>query len=455
MKKWLTLFIVLITTSLLNGCSLDNGSPADPPTNMATTAGDGRVKVTWTGNSGVDYWLFTAADAALTAFNWVGLTNSHVYINVQTPFYMCGLLNGTTYYFAANGRVNGGPGGASSLTVNDIPRIAGSTWNAVTATPLGDLLGVGYMGLSACTNNSTSAAGSFAAVGVNGTIFTSDKIDGIAPTMSWTSHSVSAAFPHNFYAVAGYAANQNNTATPTLRWVAVGDGGASFISTDAGAATWSPGTIYDSVKPALRSVMQTAGTFWAVGDTGTIQSSTDGITWTIRTSNTTNNLRNITYGNGLFLAVGDAGTIITSTDGVTWIVRTSNTSENLRQVSSMLATFVAVGDNGAIVTSTDQGATWTKQSTSLGTPNFVGIASNLQQATIDSNGTVYTSSTTGIAANMRFVVIDSSGNSYTSPDGIDWTTAGISTGVSSLNTLVSSGFGYVAVGNAGATVSAF
>lgn len=462
MKKWHYLFIVAIATSLLSGC-LDNGSPADPPTNLSAAAGDGKVKVSWTANSSVEYWLFTATDAALTAFNWTGLANSHVYINAQTPFYMCGLLNGTPSYFAANGRSNGGPGGASSATIKATPLVtphATSAW--ATATPSPDnFFGVGYMGLSICTNNATSAAGSFAAVGANGAIITSNKTDGTTSGLTWTSHSVSNLFPHNLYAVTGYAANQNNAATPALRWVAVGDGGASIISTDANAATWSVGKAYNAGTPALRSVTPVAGTFWAVGDIpaaggqATIQSSTDGIVWTPHASNAAKNLNSITYGNGLYVAVGDGGTIVTSTDGSTWTLRTSNITGNLRQVSSMLGTFVAVGDNGTIVASTDQGVTWTIKTTSLGTPNFVGIASNLQHATFDSTGAAFTSLTTGIAANMRFVVVDSNGNYYTSADGITWASSVTSTGVPSLNALVSSGFGYVAAGNAGATVSAF
>ena len=461
MHKCFKLFLFTIAATLLGGC-LDNGSSANPPTNMSATAGDGKVKVEWAANSGVDYWLFTATDAALTAFNWTGLANLHVYINAQTPFYMCGLLNGTPSYFAANGRINSGPGGASSPTLSGTPLMTPHATNAwVAAMPFSDnFLAAGYIGLSTCSNNATSAAGSFAAVGANGAIITSNKTDGITP-ISWTKQTVTGGFAHNLNAVAGYAANQNNATAPALRWVAVGDGGATVISTDANAAIWSAGAPYNASNPALHSVARVSGTFWAVGDaptTGgqaTLQSSTDGITWTSRTSNTAKNLNGITYGNGLYVAVGDAGTIITSTDGVTWTVRTSNTIDNLRQVSSMLTTFVAVGDNGAVVTSTDQGLTWTKRTTSLGIPNFVGIASNLQHATLNHTGAAFTSLTTGIAANMKFVAVDSSGNYYTSADGITWAGSITSTGVASLNALVSSGFGYVAAGNAGATVSAF
>jgi hypothetical protein len=65
------------------------------------------------------------------------------------------------------------------------------------------------------------------------------------------------------------------------------------------------------------------GLFVAVGDGGAILTSPDGVTWTPRTSGTSNTLFGVTYGNGLFVAVGDGGAILTSPDGVNWTPRTS------------------------------------------------------------------------------------------------------------------------------------
>jgi len=53
-------------------------------------------------------------------------------------------------------------------------------------------------------------------------------------------------------------------------------------------------------------------TFVAVGDSGTILTSPDGVTWTTRTSGTTYYLTAVTYGNGTFVAVGENGTILQS-----------------------------------------------------------------------------------------------------------------------------------------------
>ena len=70
--------------------------------------------------------------------------------------------------------------------------------------------------------------------------------------------------------------------------------------------------------------------FVSVGQSGTIFTSSDGISWTKRrTSGTSEDLRGITYGNGLFVTVGSSGIILTSSDGTTWTSRTSGTSQQL------------------------------------------------------------------------------------------------------------------------------
>ena len=73
--------------------------------------------------------------------------------------------------------------------------------------------------------------------------------------------------------------------------------------------------------------------FVSVGQSGTILTSSDGTSWTERTSGTSNNLYGVTYGNGLFVTVGDKGTILISTDGTTWTERTSGTSKTLHGVT--------------------------------------------------------------------------------------------------------------------------
>jgi hypothetical protein len=95
----------------------------------------------------------------------------------------------------------------------------------------------------------------------------------------------------------------------------------------------------------LSGVAYGNGTFVAVGELGTILTSPDGVTWTIRTSGTSAYLSGVAYGNGTFVAVGELGTILTSPDGVTWTIRTSGTTYSLNGVAYGNGTFVAVGSN--------------------------------------------------------------------------------------------------------------
>ncbi len=464
--------IVAMVTPLLGGC-FETGSPADPPT-LIPTAGDNRVMLTWTASPNVDYWIFAATGPGLTAFNWTALPNAHAYVSVTTPYYVCGLINGKLTYFAANSRIDGGPGGPSSSTVSATPYDASAkAWTTGTTTPTTpDLLGVGYAGLTTCgNNNALSAAGMFAAVGAGGAIFTSN--DGNA----WTNRSPPGGFTTNLNAVTGYAVNQNYPTNPALLWIAVGNGGASIYSPDG--INWAVGNPVNSNSAAnpgnhtLRSITHVAGTFYAVGDAGTILSSTDGITWTsyptLPAGVTAINLNGITYGGyDGYVAVGDSGTILTGSPN-SWTLQTVTPAIpagiNLHGIASFVSVYgtiyVAVGDKGTIVTSSSIYPAWTTQTIASGLPDLVGV-------TVESRGvettTAYTTAPAvdpklGFISTAQFVAIDSSGKTYTSVNGYDWT-ASATTGTSCttgtcMNPLVSSGFGYVTVGNSGVYATSF
>ena len=111
----------------------------------------------------------------------------------------------------------------------------------------------------------------------------------------------------------------------------------------------------------LNSVTYGNNQFIAVGDSGSILSSSNCTTWTIKNSGTTTRILSVTYGNELFVAVGD--TNLTSSDGTTWTIKNStwvNKSSTpslfpaLYPVSMTFCNnqFVAV-DGGSILTSSD------------------------------------------------------------------------------------------------------
>jgi hypothetical protein len=228
---------------------------------------------------------------------------------------------------------------------------------------------------------------------------------------------------------------------------------------------------------ALYGLAYGNGTFVAVGDLGTILSSSDGITWFPRSvSGTDLWLKSVAYGNGSFVAVGDFGAVLTSTDGITWITRVEPTVDppgsSLSFVVYGNGLFVAVGWN-LILTSPD-GISWTDRSpgtkgwfsgVAYGNGLFVavgGYGANLAQGLF--LGTIHTSRdgvtwvlseeeylpvlTAATYGNGSFVAVGEYGSVLTSSDGITWGRGG--TGISHYLCDVAYGNGFfVSVGEFG------
>jgi len=115
------------------------------------------------------------------------------------------------------------------------------------------------------------------------------------------------------------------------------DGGETWISSTGGSAH-------------LNAVTYANNVFVAVGDSGAIITSADGISWTKRTDPEESTLLNsITYVEGSFIVVGENGIIRISTDnGVKWITQNSGTSKTLRDMVYAEGTLVAVGNRVVI-----------------------------------------------------------------------------------------------------------
>jgi hypothetical protein len=75
---------------------------------------------------------------------------------------------------------------------------------------------------------------------------------------------------------------------------------------------------------------------------------------------TPSNLNKVCYANGIFFAVGDNGTVRTSSDGIVWTTQTTGTTENLTSVSYVdNSKFVIAGDNNIVLFTEDNGLTYT------------------------------------------------------------------------------------------------
>jgi PKD domain len=145
----------------------------------------------------------------------------------------------------------------------------------------------------------------------------------------------------------------------------VGWAGCVFTSTTANAGSWTQ-RIFSG--PQLNGIAFGNGIYVAVGDNGTIRRSTDGITWLLVTSGTTNTLSSVSYGGGTFVAVGYVpnngdSTILTSSDGLTWTNRSAGAGvanwQDLRYIQWAKDRFIASGWYSKLRQSTDLGASFT------------------------------------------------------------------------------------------------
>jgi hypothetical protein len=172
----------------------------------------------------------------------------------------------------------------------------------------------------------------------------------------------------------------------------------------------------------------------AVGYYGSVYTSPDGVSWTERTSGTTERLYRVAYGKNIFVAVGWNGNIFTSPDGVSWAQQTSPTGNTLYGVSYGNGTFIAVGHNGTIITSTN-GITWTKSTSGttellegagFGNNRFVAVGGNgaiLQSGIVSSSpsenytisGMVKDFGTSQGISGVTVTIKNESGTTITSP----------------------------------------
>ena len=208
-----------------------------------------------------------------------------------------------------------------------------------------------------------------------------------------------------------------------IHYVAVGDYGTILTSTDG--ATWSDHSLH-ATGPYFTSIAYGGGEFVAVTSNGYAYLSASGSSWTPYSMGLGSvDMRAIAYGGSQFVAVGDNGTIATSPDGITWTAQSSGTTNTLFGVGYGNGLFVAVGSSNTIRTSPD-GVVWTTRNAPSG-----GLAPYWNVA----------------YGNSTFVITEANGTVRTSADGITW--ASVATGASTLYGVTYGGGQFVACGEGG------
>jgi hypothetical protein len=215
-----------------------------------------------------------------------------------------------------------------------------------------------------------------------------------------TTQTYGASYLDNFLTV---GANGSNDSTIGFGSIARPTPGtydpAAFTFSVADSTSFSCAAVTIALKgvPNINALTYANNTFVYAGDRGSLATSPDAITWTARTSGTTQNINTLTYGNGTFVYGGDGGVLRTSSNAVTWTARTSGTTQNINTLTYGNGTFVYGGDGGVLRTSSNA-VTWTARTS--GTTQNINVLNY-------GNGTFVYGGDGGVLA--------------TSPDAITWT----------------------------------
>lgn len=188
--------------------------------------------------------------------------------------------------------------------------------------------------------------------------------------------------------------------SPSL-YIIVGNGGR--VSTSTNLLTWTVRTSNFGASNVY-GITFSGSVRVIVGADGKIASSTNGTGYTLRTSNLgTSDANGIVHNGTLFITGANDGKIVTSPDGVSWTVRTSSFgTSHIKRLVMAGSNAIAVGANGKIATSSD-GINWTQRANPFGSNELISWVDNV-------DGLVYASSKNQIA--------------FSSDNGLTWTEIG-------------------------------
>ena len=112
------------------------------------------------------------------------------------------------------------------------------------------------------------------------------------------------------------------------------------------------------INGTIRALAASSRTIVAVGDDGTILTSSDGRSWRKRSFRYNNHIYAAAWTGRYFVVVGENGLVATSSNGSSWTKRQSRTTRDLNALAYINRRLWVVGENGTVLVSYNDGFSW-------------------------------------------------------------------------------------------------
>ncbi len=243
-------------------------------------------------------------------------------------------------------------------------------------------------------------------------------------------------------------------------------GGTTIVSSRDGL-DWKT-TTPAGLKKALWSVATNNKIFVAVGDGGTIVTSPDLKSWTMRSTDETQKYSSVFWLGDKFLAVGDTGVNASSSDGATWTMGAPFGNFYFTHGTRNGDT-IMTGAINALIQSNDGGATFAKSMANTGhmadvawgNDLFIAVGDGKNGILTSADGSKWTRRNPGVKSGLHgvcwtgqeFVAVGDHGVILTSADGNDWMPSDTGGSAANLESVTGNGSVFVAVSDTGAILS--
>jgi hypothetical protein len=436
--KFLSRVCILLLTLSVTACFNPAPAPTDAPANASLDqVGDGLVVLNWDAVAGRKYWIFYNTGTDVSETNY-----SRILLGATPPYVLTGLTNGTQYAFTITSSENGSPVGPFSPVFTATPRLLSPSTPWTIGNPLGtNNLNSIILGVSSVRNiTNTGVISTYVTVGDAATIFygtySYPDVGGVTAWTQATGLPISTSI------------NLKSVIYDGTRFMALGDDGSVIRSTDYTGVSWESAAAIPST--AMNSMAVGVSRYVAVGDGGAIYLNTSSAAdsaWTKENSGTSNNLYHVSYVNRIFIAVGATGIILTSSDGVTWTKQTSNLGDDLYGVAYGASTTTTTAVGGGTRVTINPGSYIV-----VGNAGAVASSPDAVNWSVESIPTTESFHSICYGPDQQFIAVGTNGLVAYSSTGLDGTWATTAEGVQDLNSIYPN-YVFIATGAAGANLS--